>query len=248
MVQNSLNAIRIVLVETSHPGNIGATARAMKNMGLSQLVLVKPLIYPHADATVRAAGADDVLANAKQVASLDEALSGCQLVLGTSARNRALPWPLINPRESALMAIEQAGQGEVALVFGRERAGLTNDELAKCHYHVNIPTNPDFASLNLAAAVQVLSYELKMALMSDAELEQNMLPDSALATADEMAGFIEHLSVTLAEIDFLKENSSRKLMQRLQRLFTRARLEQTELNILRGILSAMQKAADKEVK
>ncbi len=241
MAERSIESIRIVLVETSHPGNIGASARAMKNMGLGHLVLVNPVIYPHADATVRAAGADDVLANATQVASLDEALAGCQLVLGTSARSRALPWPLITPRESARMAVAHAGQGEVALVLGRERTGLTNQELAKCHYHVNIPTDPNFASLNLAAAVQVLTYELKMALTAGDELEQKNLPESALATADEMAGFIEHLNVTLEEIDFLTENSSRKLMQRLQRLFTRARLEQTELNILRGILSAMQK-------
>ena len=241
MVQNSMKSVRIVLVETSHPGNIGASARAMKNMGLSHLVLVNPVIYPHADATVRAAGADDVLANARQVMSLDEALSGCQLVLGTSARNRALPWPLINPRESAQLAIEQAGESDVALVFGRERTGLTNDELAKCHYHVNIPTNPNFSSLNLAAAVQVLTYELKMALLAGEVAPQGPKPDSVLATADEMAGFIQHLHVTLEAIDFLTDNSSKKLMQRLQRLFTRARVEQTELNILRGILSAMQK-------
>ena len=158
MLQN----IRIVLVETSHTGNMGSVARAMKTMGLTNLWLVNPLVKPDSQAIALAAGASDVIGNAQIVDTLDEALAGCSLVVGTSARSRTLPWPMLDPRECGLKSVSEAEQAPVALVFGRERVGLTNDELQKCHYHVAIAANPEYSSLNLAMAVQVISYEVRM--------------------------------------------------------------------------------------
>ncbi|HBX40203.1 MAG TPA: tRNA (cytosine(32)/uridine(32)-2'-O)-methyltransferase TrmJ, partial [Marinobacter adhaerens] len=154
--------IRIVLVETSHSGNIGAVARAMKNMGLGNLWLVNPSSFPDEASYARAAGASDVLDSAHVVSSLDEALADCVLVMGTSARGRKVPWPVCAPPEAAAAAAEHAGSGPVAMVFGRENHGLSNDELQRCHYHIHIPSNPDYSSLNLAMAVQVMCYELRM--------------------------------------------------------------------------------------
>ncbi len=163
----SLQNIRVVLVNTSHPGNIGGAARAMKNMGLSRLVLVDPVEFPSSEAVARASGATDILDAVRVVGTLEEALVGCSVVLGTSARDRRIPWPLLDPRESGATCIRQAEQGgEVALVFGREYAGLTNEELQRCHFHVHIPSDPQFSSLNLAAAVQVLAYEVRMAWLA----------------------------------------------------------------------------------
>lgn len=237
----NLSNIRIVLVNPSHPGNIGAAARAMKNMGLSHLYLVSPETFPHIDAIVRAAGADDLLANAVVVDDFTKALAGCELVLGTSARTRHLPWPLCNPRESAEI-IFQHSQHQVAIVFGRERSGLTNDELALCHYHVHIPTNAEYSSLNLAAAVQVIVYELHMAGLISQPSSNEQAPE--LATADQVAGFYQHLESTLMNLEFLDPKQPKLLMQRLQRLFNRAQLETKELNILRGILTAVDKVCD----
>lgn len=234
-----LQNIRTVLVETSHPGNIGATARALKNMGLKQLTLVRPALFPHAEATARASGADDILARAQVVDNLDAALVGCRLVMGTSARSRTLAGPPLNPRECAIRMIELSKYSEVALVFGRERSGLTNDELDRCHYQVHIPTNPAYNSLNLAAAVQVLAYELRM--VESAEVETQFSGSHALpATADQMANFYEHLQQALVEIGFLDPGNPRQLMRRLRRLFNRAQPDQNEINILRGILTAAQ--------
>ncbi|MBC3954577.1 tRNA (cytosine(32)/uridine(32)-2'-O)-methyltransferase TrmJ [Pseudomonas triticifolii] len=245
MLQN----IRVVLVGTTHPGNIGGAARAMKNMGLSRLVLVDPRIFPSPDADARASGATDILEGAQVVATLEEALVGCRLVLGTSARDRSLPWPMLDPRASGVKVVEQAGQGaEVALVFGREHAGLTNEELQRCHFHVHIPSNPDFSSLNLAAAVQVLSYEVRMSWLAASEQpaqdEASKAAHSAeLATMDEMEGFYGHLEATLVAIGFLDPEKPRHLMARLRRLFGRSEVEHSELSILRGILTETQKAA-----
>lgn len=233
--------VRIVLVDTSHPGNIGAAARAMKNMGMDQLYLVNPKVFPHADATARASGADDVLSKAVICETLDEALAGCNLVVGASARLRRLSIPQWNPRECAEKIYVENESYETAIVFGREHAGLTNEELGRCHQLVHIPCNPDYSSLNLAAAVQVLCYELRMA--AEAELtgiaanEVDDLP----ATADDMARFFEHLSETLIMIGFLDPENPRIMMQRLRRLFNRARPNDVEMNILRGILTATQK-------
>lgn len=234
-----LNAVRIVLVEPTHPGNIGAAARAMKTMGLSQLVLVNPVSFPHQAATSRAAGADDVLQHAQVVNSLAEALENVVLVFGTSARPRSLEWPLCSPRECATQVLSHS-KGGVALVFGREHAGLTNEELALCHVKVQVATDPEFSSLNLAAAVQILCYELRMAWLESGAGPVEAVPESIeLASADELMGFINHLEQTLIRIKVLNPDHPKMLMRRLQRLFYRTRLEKTEVNILRGILKAM---------
>lgn len=243
--------IRVVLVNTSHPGNIGGAARAMKNMGLSRLVLVDPVDFPSPEADARASGATDLLASAQVVSTLEEALAGCSLAFGTSARERHIPWPLLDPRESAGKCLEQLELGgEVALVFGREYAGLTNHELQCCHYHVHIPSDPQFSSLNLASAVQVLTYEVRMAWLasqgqatkmekSEANAEVNAQP----VTADEMEQFYRHLEQTLIQIGFLIPERPRHLMPRLRRLYGRAEVNRLEMNILRGILTETQKAA-----
>jgi TrmH family RNA methyltransferase len=246
-----LENIRVVLVNTSHPGNIGGAARAMKNMGLSRLVLVDPQDFPSAEAVARASGATDVLDAAQVVGTLEEALVGCSLVLGTSARDRRIPWPLLDPRECGVAACEQAQQGgEVALVFGREYAGLTNDELQRCHFHVHIPSDPEFSSLNLAAAVQVLAYEVRMAWLAaenqptkTPKLEATAIHSSQLVTADELESFYTHLEQALVEIGFLDPTKPRHLMSRLRRLYGRSEVSKLEMNILRGILTETIKAA-----
>ncbi|MBD3619647.1 MAG: tRNA (cytosine(32)/uridine(32)-2'-O)-methyltransferase TrmJ [Chromatiales bacterium] len=244
-----LSNIRIVLVETSHPGNIGATARAMKTMGLSQLCLVSPGDYPCAEATARASGADDVLAAARVVDSLEEALAGCRLVIASSARLRTRRWPQLGTREAATQAMTEAGQGEVALVFGRERTGLTNDELDHAHYLVTIPANPDYSSLNLAAAVQVLAYELRMAHLALTDQMPVVLesdePGEEPASAEDVERFFVHLQETLVALDFLDPENPRHLMRRLRRLFNRVRLSDNEINILRGILTAASRKPHK---
>lgn len=230
--------IRIVLVNTSHPGNIGATARAMKAMGLTNLYLVQPKKFPHAEATARAAGADDILAHATVVDSLAEALQNCKLILGTSARDRTLPTMLLHPRAAAIQIMNEAKEHQLALVFGRENNGLTNDELQQCHYHIHIPTNPDFSSLNLAAAVQIMAYEIKVA-------QHEVLPNNSqydeLATSEEVTALYEHLTNTLITTKFLDPQNPGKLIPRLQRFFNRARLEKTEIQIWRGILASIER-------
>jgi tRNA (cytidine32/uridine32-2'-O)-methyltransferase len=234
---NSMQNIRIVLVETSHPGNLGAAARAMKTMCLERLYLVRPKRYPHAIATARAAGADDVLARAMVCDSLDEALRGTLLVIGTSARPRSLAWPRLAPRDWAHRIIAEAAAGEVALVFGRERTGLSNTELDRCHYVASIPCNPAYQSLNLAAAVQVMCYELMMSAngSADATAARSAEP---WAPAEEVELFYRHLEQTLIALEFLNPANPKHLMRRLRRLFNRARLTRNEVNILRGILTA----------
>ena len=247
--------IRIVLVETSHSGNIGAVARAMKNMSLGNLWLVNPQSFPDETSYARSAGASDVLDRARVVGSLDEALEDCVLVMGTSARGRKVPWPVIAPPAAAGIAREYAGKGPVALVFGRENHGLSNDELQRCHYHIHIPSNPDYSSLNLSMAVQVICYELRMHYLRSLEggeespyLKSMVEPgdegwDVAPATAGDVEGFFDHLEQVLVDVDFHRRNNPRQLMTRLRRLFQRAKLDQKEFNILRGILTAVQKSA-----
>lgn len=244
-----LRQVRIVLVNTTHTGNIGAAARAMKNMGLSQLTLVDPRRTPDAEAYARSSRADDILDQAVVVEDLATAVADCQLVIGTSARQRNLYWPLITPRQMAeetASVAQQQPQAQVALVFGREDRGLTNDELALCHFHVNIPTDEDFSSLNVAAAVQVLVYELRVKWL---ELHDQTLPDWQedwdvdWADAGDVERFYQHLEQVLIGLEFYDPANPRHLMQRLRRLYQRARLDKTELNILRGILTAAEKAA-----
>jgi len=238
-----LQNIRVVLEGTSHPGNIGAVARALKTMGLSQLVLVAPLEFPSPVASARAAGADDVLAAAQVVESLEQALAGCVQVFGVSARSRHISLPLFNPHEAAEKMLEQAGQGAcVALLFGNERVGLSNEALQRCQFQVQIPSNPSFSSLNLAAAVQVLAYELRTTALNAHLIKGVCRPEQEpLAKVDELEHFYAHLQTTLQQIDFLHPDRSMNLMPKLRRLFGRAELERSELNILRGILTAIDK-------
>jgi tRNA (cytidine32/uridine32-2'-O)-methyltransferase len=233
--------IRVVLVQPTHPGNVGAVARAMKTMGFSRLYLVQPALFPHAEATARAAGAEDILARAVITAALNEALMDCSLVIGSSARVRALSLPLLNPRQCARQVITEAKNHEIALVFGQERSGLSNAELQQCHYHVYIPTADDFSSLNLAAAVQLVLYEIRMATLLPDALLPTPAHQEPLAMAQQVEDFYQHLEQTLIEIHFLDPNNKRHMMSRMQRLFNRTRLETTEYNILRGILTAIQR-------
>lgn len=232
----TLESIRIVLVEPQHPGNIGAAARAMKAMGLSDLALVAPPVFPHADATARAAGADDLLAAATRHETLDAAVADCRLVMGTSARSRRLPWPLVDARAAAERAVAAANEGPVAVVFGRERSGLSNAELERCDVHLQIPCNPEFSSLNLAAAVQVVGYELRMATGAGVTPPEQGDPP---ATAAEMEGFFRHLEEVMVASGFLDPERPKWLMRRLRRLFARAVPESAEVNILRGLLKAL---------
>nr|VFJ88812.1 MAG: tRNA (cytidine32/uridine32-2'-O)-methyltransferase [Candidatus Kentron sp. H]VFJ90368.1 MAG: tRNA (cytidine32/uridine32-2'-O)-methyltransferase [Candidatus Kentron sp. H]VFJ97020.1 MAG: tRNA (cytidine32/uridine32-2'-O)-methyltransferase [Candidatus Kentron sp. H] len=249
MDSSKLDNLLIVLVGTTHPGNIGAVARAMKTMGLRRLSLVGPKHFPSAQASARAAGADDVLYGARVFESLPAALTDCHWVVGTSARVRSIPWPELTPRACAQRAMAAAGAGRVALVFGREHSGLTNEELDQCQAVVRIPTDPAYHSLNLASAVQVVSYELRMALLSGLEGEANPVGDEADADradgvgVSEWAGFFRHLAVSLEDIGYYDPAKPKRLMRRLRRLFHRARPDRSEMNILRGILSAAQKAA-----
>jgi tRNA (cytidine32/uridine32-2'-O)-methyltransferase len=231
-----LEHVRVILVEPSHPGNIGASARAMKNMALSSLVLVQPAQFPSAEATARASGADDVLMRAAICTDLDTALTGCGLVLGASARQRGVPWPRLDARQAAAKALAHAGT--VAFVFGREHSGLTNEELDRCNYLVQIPANPAYSSLNMAAAVQVIAYELFMALKQS----RPDTPAEVLATAEQRARFYEHLEQTLIALQFLDPAHPKHLMRRLRRLYNRAALKENEINILRGILKSVELA------
>jgi tRNA (cytidine32/uridine32-2'-O)-methyltransferase len=239
-----LENVRIVLVNTTHPGNIGGVARAMKNMGLSDLCLVKPKLFPHADAEARASGAGDILTQARVVESLEDALADCHLVVGTSARSRTIPWPLVNPRELAAIVAPLPEATRVAIVFGREDRGLTNDELQRCHQHVHIPVDEQFSSLNLAAAVQVISYELRMAKVfgaDDVKPRWGTEWDVELAENRELELLFGHLEQTLIEIEFLDPQKPRNLMPRLRRLILRAVPDKVEVNVLRGMLTAVQK-------
>lgn len=229
---------RIVMVNTSHPGNIGAAARALKTMGLAELYLVAPQQYPHDKAREMASGAGDILDNAVVVETLEEAIHDCTLVIGTSARFRRVPWPLVTPREMAEKVRDEASASKTAILFGREQSGLTNDELQRCHLHVHVPANPDYSSLNIAAAVQVMTYELRMASLGESALTEEW--DYRVATADEMERYFEHLEEVMVAIDFLKPSAPRKLMTRLRRLYLRTRPDVMEMNILRGILTAIQ--------
>lgn len=231
--------IRIVLTRTSHPGNIGSAARAMKTMGLSDLVLVAPAVFPNSQADAMAAGATDLLAAARVCATLAEALADTTLALGVSARRRDIVSEVLSPPEASMRLLAEAQVGPVALVFGNETSGLSNEELSLCQGLVTIAANPDYSSLNLAAAVQVLSYELRQAWLGHASWPQ---PEMDAASSDEVEKFYAHLETALAELEFINQGSPGKLMLKLRRLFSRTRLAKEEVNILRGILTAAQAA------
>lgn len=235
--------IKIVLVNTSHPGNIGAAARAMKNMALTRLVLVSPEEFPSGVAVGRAAGAVDILDGAEVVATLQEAVADCGLIIGTSARSRSMPWPMLSPQASAARLVDESAQHPVALVFGREASGLSNEELQLCHFHVQIPANSDYSSLNLGAAVMVLAYEIYQAQLSaaaDPERDVVDVWDQPLASAEQVEHFYAHLERVLVAVDFHDPDNPRQLMQRLRRLYGRVRIDEMEMNILRGILTHIE--------
>lgn len=232
----ALDRVRIVLCQTSHPGNIGAAARAMKTMGLKDLALVAPRLFPAPEATAMAVGAADLLARARVCASLDEALAGCVLAVAMTARERELATPAATLADAAGEVVAWTARGTVALVFGTEMSGLSNDEVLRCQRVAHIPADPDFSSLNLAAAVQVAAYELRRQALGERPPVPRGFPP---ATSEALAGLLVHTEQALIDLGFLNPARPRRLMPRLRRLFGRARLEQEEVNILRGILSAI---------
>ncbi len=235
--------VRIVLVEPSHPGNIGAAARAMKTMGLSQLVLVRPKRFPDQEATCMASGADDLLAKAQVVETLSEALADCHHVYGTSARQRYLTRTMVDARECASQVTEQTLSGQVAIMFGTERSGLDNEALSRCHYHVLIPTQKDFWSLNLSQAVQIVCYELRMATLRTPSVEKSLpVPQGdELANMKELEGLCDHWSDVMQTVEFLNLKQPKLLLERVRGLLTRVVITKKEINILRGFLSAVEK-------
>jgi len=236
-----LSDIQITLSHTTHPGNIGAAARAMKTMGLSNLTLINPSNYPSTEATVRASKADDILQQARVVSSIDEALTGCQWVVGTSARQRRHDAPLITPRELAAMVSEHDNQ-KFAVMFGTENSGLTNDELSRCHYQVYIPANPDYSSLNLASAVQLISYELRMEYL--ASLDEAPLPEAIHEPvgAELMQGFYQQMLETMEQTGYYNPDVPKQLLLRLRHMFNRMQPDDSEYQILRGFLSSIKKS------
>ncbi len=240
-----LKNIRIVLVETSHPGNIGAVARAMKNMCMTELYLVQPKIFPSADATARASGADDLLANAVICETIQEAIADCEVVVGASARSRSIAVPELPPRECAEKMAVDAQDKKIAILFGRENSGLKNHELDLCQSLLSIPSNPEYSSLNLAAAVQVVCYELRIATNTEVVKPQEL--EDPLANSAQMESFFEHLYQTLEEIGFLNPEKSTSIMRRLRRVYHRAKLDTKELDILRGILKKSTSVLHKKI-
>ena len=235
-------SVRVVLVGTTHPGNIGAVARAMKNMGLTDLALVGPRFFPHEEATARASGAEDVLEKAIVCETLEDALSDCHFAVGASARSRAIEWPTYEPRECAARLVEESGNGRVAVVMGPEKSGLSNEHLDRCQALLTIPTNPDFSSLNLAMAVQVITYELRLATLERQPDAESEIPP---ATSEEMEHFYRHLEAVITMTGFLNPDQPRTLMRRLRRLFNKSAPDQNEINILRGILTSVDRLAQR---
>ncbi|MGL5654532.1 MAG: tRNA (cytosine(32)/uridine(32)-2'-O)-methyltransferase TrmJ [Vibrio sp.] len=237
-----LDRVKVVLVGTSHSGNIGSAARAMKVMGLSRMVLVDPQCQVDAQAIALAAGASEIALNAEIYPTLEAAVADCGLVVGTSARSRTLEWPILEPRQCAEKLIAEAELHSVAVVFGRERTGLTNDELQRCHYHVCVPANPEYSSLNIAMAVQLLSYELRMAWLALKPNQDSHQVESAYPHHQELERFYQHLQTVITQTEFISAQQPGQVMNKLRRMFTRARPEAQEINMLRGILTAVQKS------
>ena len=257
-VSKHLDHVRIVMVNTTLPANIGSALRAMKTMGLSQLVLVAPKTYPHPDIDALAAGAQHLIEKIEIVDTCEQAIQDCHLVFGTSARSRTIPWPLLDVRPAAKEALQAATQQQnIAIVFGREDRGLTNEELALANYHLTIPVNPEYGVLNVAQAIQVICYELRMAALEQNTQQMTVVPDDhmqlkqqqsmewdePLVTQKQMEEFYPHLEKMLTEIEFLDPNNPRLLPLRLRRLFGRIQLDRMEYHLLRGIFSRVQALA-----
>lgn len=241
-----LERVKVVLVGTTHSGNIGSAARAMKVMGLSQMVLVDPQCQVDAQAIALAAGASEIALNAQIYPTLEAAVADCGLVVGTSARSRTLEWPMLEPRECGEKLISEANQHSVAMVFGRERTGLTNDELQLCHYHVCVPANPEYSSLNLAMAVQLLSYEVRMAYLALQQSSQSSTLQEEYPRHQELERFYAHLEQVIMQTEFISAQQPGQVMNKLRRMFTRTRPEAQEINILRGILTSVQKSISRK--
>ena len=237
---NLLNSVKVVLVGTTHPGNIGATARAMKNMGILDLALVEPKEFPSDVATFRSKAAKDILEKASVHTSLEEAISECELVVGTSARGRTVPWPVLNPREAAEEMHKSSLNGKVAIVFGREDRGLTNEELGLCNFHVHIPSDPEYSSLNLSQAVQILAYEIRLSYLQDRHVNREYW-DVELANNEQTERLINHMDELMQEVDFYDVENPRKLLVRVRRFFKRSKIDVMEANIFRGLFATIQK-------
>ena len=240
------NSIKVVLVGTTHPGNIGAAARAIKTMGLSKLDLVCPKEFPSNEATYRSKAAKDILEKASIHETLFESVKGCEMVIGTSARNRKVPWPVLNPK-NASKEINTAvkNNSKVAIVFGREDRGLTNEELGLCNLHIHIPTNEDYSSLNLAQAVQIVTYEIRMNFLESESLKNDQEWDVELASAEQTERLIEHMDELMKEVEFYDTENPRKLLIRVRRFFKRSGIDVMETNIFRGLFSTIQKKLNK---
>ncbi|NWK73100.1 RNA methyltransferase [Acinetobacter sp. SwsAc6] len=253
-VSAHLSHVRIVMVNTTLPANIGSALRAMKTMGLVKLVLVAPKTYPHPDIDALAAGATDLIEQIEIVETLEDAIKDCHIVFGTSARSRTIPWPLLDARLAAELSLKAVAtqQQEVAVIFGREDRGLTNEELAMANYHVTIPVNTDYGVLNVAQAIQVICYEMRMAAMeftakiADPEAKMHVTDDvdmqwdEPLVTHEQMEQFYPHIEKMLADIEFMDPKNPRLLPLRLRRLFGRIQLDRMEYHLLRGIFSRVQ--------
>ena len=243
---NYSDSIKIVLVGTTHPGNIGAAARAIKTMGLKHLDLVSPKEFPSDEAFYRSKAAKDILEKASIYETLLESVKECELVIGTSARNRKVPWPVLNPKNAAEeINVAVKSNSKVAIVFGREDRGLTNEELGLCNLHVHIPTNEEYTSLNLAQAVQIVTYEIRMNFMELETLKSDQEWDVELASAEQTERLIEHMDELMKEVEFYDTENPRKLLMRVRRFFKRSGIDVMETNIFRGLFSTIQKKLNK---
>ncbi|WP_444994417.1 RNA methyltransferase [Aliikangiella sp. IMCC44359] len=240
-----LENIRVILSHTTHPGNVGAAARAMKVMGLSKLGLVNPKRYPSAEATERASRATDILASAQVSSSIEEAVADCRLIVGTSARTRSLPSKLITPRELTEIIQQNPERYPVALLFGTENSGLTNEELHMCHYHVCIPTNPEYSSLNLASAVQLIAYELRLAFAEFDVPSQRITENEVPITREQLNGVLQHFDQVMRHTGYIQPQQEKQINIRMNRLLSKADITQSEMNILRGFLRSVLNYCDK---
>jgi len=243
---NYADSIKVVLVGTTHPGNIGAAARAIKTMGLRHLDLVSPKEFPSDEAIYRSKAAKDILEKASTYETLLESVKECEVVIGTSARNRKVPWPVLNPKDASKeINLAVKNNSKVAIVFGREDRGLTNEELGLCNLHVHIPTTEEYSSLNLAQAVQIMTYEIRMSFIEIENLENNQEWDVDLASAEQTERLIEHMDELMKELEFYDTENPRKLLMRVRRFFKRSGIDVMEANIFRGLFSTIQKKLKK---